>query len=327
MIDITTKYMGIQLNSPLIASSSDFTSNLDSIVKLADAGCGAIVLKSIFEEQILMEIDSQRVNNMFDSYTDTENYISYYTRKHELDNYIRLIKDAKSQTKIPIIASIHCSTAEGWTEFTKTIELAGADGIEINVFILPSDVNKTAVDIEKTYFSIVENVKKHTNLPIAVKLHYYFTDMARFMKNISTQVDALVLFNRFFNPDIDIENEKVISAGSFSQPEDNYLIQRWVGILRPHIKSNIAANGGIHNGNALIKNILAGADVIQIASVLYKNGIDIISVMNNELISWMERKNYNKLSDFKGKLSYQKISNPSIYERAQFMKYYGDSVK
>jgi len=325
MADISTKYMGLTLKSPIIASSSDFTSNIDQIVKLANAGCGAIVLKSIFEEQIRMEIDSLQVNNMFNTYTDTENYISYYTKKHELDKHIQLIKEAKKQVDIPIIASIHCSTSEGWTEYVNVLEKAGADAIELNIFILPSDSTKSATDIEQVYFSILDNVRKQTGLPIALKMHHYFTDMAHIANKFADKVDSLVLFNRFFNPDIDIKEEKVKSAGSFSEPSDNYFIQRWLGILRPIISKSLSASGGIHDSEAVIKNLLAGADVVQIASVLYKNDISIIAEMNKDIAAWMEQKNYKTLDDFKSKLSYWKIGNAANYERAQFMKYFSSN--
>jgi len=327
MANISTKYLGLELKSPVIASSSDFTSNIENIIELEKAGCGAIVLKSIFEEQILMEIDSLRMNNMFDSYSDNENYIAYYTKKHEVDSYLQLIKDAKKQIQIPVIASVHCSTNGKWTEFLPQIEKAGADAIEINAFILPSNPNTSADEIEKSYISIIEAVRKNTKLPIALKLHHYFTDIARIFKTFAQKVDSLVLFNRFFNPDIDIENFKINSGGSFSLPEDNYLIQRWIGIIRPLVNCNLAASGGIYNSETAIKNLLAGADVIQIASVLYKNGVETVTQINEELKLWMQKKSFTQIADFKGKMSQSNIPNSNLYERAQFMKYFSDFNK
>ncbi len=324
MANISTKYLGFELKSPIIASSSDFTSNIESIIKLEKVGCGAIVLKSIFEEQILNEIDSLKMNNMFETYSSSEDYIAFYTKKHELDKYLQFIKDAKKNIEIPVIASIHCTTGGKWTEFIPQIENAGADALELNIFILPSEINFSAKDIENRYFSIIEDVKQKTKLPIALKMHHYFTNLAQISVEFSNKVDSLVLFNRFFNPDIDIKTEKINSAGSFSLPEDNYLIQRWIGILRKYISKNLSASGGIHNAETIIKNILAGADVVQVASVLYKNDFEIISKMNNELKAWMENKSYTQIDDFKGKLSYSNISNPNLYEKAQFMKYFSD---
>ena len=324
MNNIAVNYLGLELKSPVIASSSDFTSSLENIIKLEKAGIGAVVLKSIFEEQILMEIDSLRANNMFNTFDYNENYIAYYTKKHESDSYLKLIKDAKEHTSIPIIASIHCSSNSEWISYAKSVENAGADAIELNIFILPSNPNQSESEIRRLYFSIVKNVREHTKLPIAVKLHHYFTDLSGFMVELSHEVESLVLFNRFFNPDINIESMKIESADIMSSSSDLYLVQRWIGLLNGKVNSNLSASGGIHDEQGLIKCLLAGADVVQIASTIYQNGFEAIINMNKGLQSWMERKGYQSITDFKGLLSYEKIKNPSLYERAQFMKYFGD---
>lgn len=322
--NISTKYLGLTLKSPVIASSSEFTNKIESIVKLANAGVGAVVLKSIFEEQILMEIDSLRTNNMFNSYDYTENYIAYYTKKHETDSYLNLIKQAKQQTDIPIIASVHCTTDNEWMSYAKKIEEAGADALELNIFIIPSNPDQTADSIRSNYFAIVQSVRKHTNLPIAVKLHHYFTDLSAFMVELSKEVQSLVLFNRFFNPDINISTMKIESADIFSSKSDNYLIQRWVGLLHGKVQSDISASGGIKEADTVVKSLLAGADVVQIASALYEKGYDVVNEMNVGLKSWMAQKEFSTIQEFKGMLSSSKISNPSLYERAQFMKYFSD---
>ncbi len=322
--DISVSYLGLKLKSPIIASSSEFTNNIGSIVKLAEAGAGAVVLKSIFEEQILMEIDSLRTNNMFNSYDYTENYIAYYTKKHEADSYLNLIKEAKRETKIPVIASVHCTNDSEWVSYVKSIESAGADAIELNIFILPSNPDQTADEIRNRYFSIIRNVREHTKLPIAVKLHHYFTDLSGFMVELSKEVQSIVLFNRFFNPDINIENMKIESADIFSTKSDNYLVQRWVGLLHSKLQSDLSASGGVHDSADAIKSILAGADVVQIASVLYKKGHEAIAEMNTGIKTWMTQKGFSAISEFKGSLSYSKIPNPSLYERSQFMKYFSD---
>jgi dihydroorotate dehydrogenase (fumarate) len=322
MIDISTKYLGLKLNSPVIAGSSDFTSTVSGIVEISNAGAGAAVLKSVFEEQILMEIDSQRTNNMFNNYTDSENYISFYTRKHALESYLDLIRDAKKEAGIPIIASVHCSTNESWVSFVREIEKAGASAIELNIFILPSNIDETDQDIANRYFQIVESVRSNTTLPIALKVHHYFTGMTNFLVRLSEKCQSLVLFNRFFNPDINIDTLTIESGGSFSMAEENGLIQRWTGILRPHVNCDLAATTGIHNGSTVIKNLLAGADVVQIATALYQNGPEVISSMNRFIKEWMDIHHYTKIQEFIGKLSYGVIPNPALYERAQFMKYF-----
>ncbi|MBL7906137.1 MAG: dihydroorotate dehydrogenase-like protein [Bacteroidales bacterium] len=324
MTDISTNYLGLRLKSPIIAGSSDFTASADKIAALAKAGAGAVVLKSIFEEQILMEIDAQRTNNMFNSYTDTENYISFYTRQHEVQSYLKLIREAKERVDIPVIASVHCSVSDSWVSFSKDIELAGADAIELNIFIMPSDVRDTDADISGRYMAIVDAVKKNTSLPVALKVHHYFTGMANFLVQLSEKSEGLVLFNRFFNPDINISTLTIGAGSSFSLPEENGMVQRWTGILRPHVKGSLAATTGIHDGEALVKNLLAGADAVQIATALYKTGPEAISQMNNFLTGWMQQHGFTSLIDFRGKLSYAGVNNPALYERAQFMKYFSD---
>jgi dihydroorotate dehydrogenase (fumarate) len=322
MTDLTVRYLGLTLSSPVIAGSSDFTSSASKVAEMAQAGAGAVVLKSVFEEQILMEIDAQRTNNMFDSYTGTENYVAFYTRQHQVQAYLDLIRDSKKQADIPVIASVHCSTNDSWVTFSKDIEKAGADAIELNIFILPSNIADTAEMISNRYLAIVDEVRKNTSLPVALKVHHYFTGMANFMVQLSERSQGLVLFNRFFNPDINITTLAVESAGSFSSPEENGFVQRWTGILRPHVKGSLAATTGIHDGSAVVKNLLAGADVVQIATALYKSGPEIITAMNSFVKEWMKEHKYNNLQEFIGKLSYSGATNPALYERAQFMRYF-----
>lgn len=321
-IDLSTKYMGLTIKSPIIASSSDFTNSVEKIVKLEKAGVGAVVLKSIFEEQILMEIDAQRVNNIFNSYENEENYIAYYTKQHNLNEYLKLIKDAQKNTSIPIIASIHCSTDDEWIKFVKEIELAGADGIELNIFIIPSSIDKTEKEIRETYFNIINKVRSYTKLPLAVKIHYYFTDLAKFAYELSTKVDSIVLFNRFYNPDINIDTFKTGSAGTLSQDNDNFIVLRWVSLLSNKIQIPIIASGGVHHSSTLIKNIMAGANAVQIASVIYNQGFEAVEKMKDELKQWMESKNISNIKEIQQKIKKNSLEN--VFERAQFMKYFSD---
>lgn len=323
-IDLSVQYMGLNLKSPILASSSDFTNDVDSIIKLEKAGVGAVVLKSLFEEQILFEIDAMRMNNMFDSYSYIEDYVAHYTKEHNLNQYLKLIEDSKQKTNIPIIASINCATASEWVKFAKQIQNAGADAIELNVFTLPSNPNANADEIRKKYFDIIDGVKANTNLPIAVKLHYYFTDLTAMMVEISKKVDALVLFNRFFNPDIDIDNRKIISGGSLSSPNDHYHVLRWIGILHGLLHSDLSASGGIREGASVIKSIMSGANVVQVASVLYNRGPEVITEMIGFIKNWLSKNNYSAINDLRGILSREKSAQPDAYERAQFMKYFSD---
>ncbi len=326
MANLTTEYMGLKLPSPIIAGSSGLTENVKKIKQFAEAGAGAIVLKSLFEEQISMEVDAQSVNNMYGSYNDVENTVSFYTKKHNLDQYIKLIKNAKAAVNIPIIASINCVSAGEWTSFTKEIEMAGADGLELNMFILPSNPQLTGFEIDKNYYEIIRKVSAVTDLPLAIKMSWYFSSLSRHMVEISKieQVKSIVLFNRFYNPDIDLENETVNSGHIYSVPEENAMCLRWVGALYGHVKSDIAATMGIHDGDSALKNILVGANAVQIASAIYKQGAEAITKMNQRISDWMDEKGYKNIEDMQGKLSQQNIKRPMIYERAQFMKYFSE---
>jgi len=324
-IDLSTNYMGLKLKNPLIASSSGMTDSVEKIKMLYDEGIAAIVLKSIFEEQILREIDSLGVNNVYGTYQDAENYVSFYTREHNLNNYIQLIQDAKKEVDIPIIASISCISDNEWVEYAKKIEAAGADGIELNMFILPSDPKLNGREIEQVYFDVVKHIKEQVNIPIALKLGSYFSGMADTMIKLSnTGISSLVLFNRFYTPDIDLDTEKVISSNIYSTPNENGNTLRWISILSKKVDCDLSASTGIHDGKALIKNLLAGANTVQVASVLYKKEISYISEMLKELEDWMTSKKYSNLNEVIGKLSSKHIKKPMMYERSQFMKYFSN---
>ena len=325
-VDTSTQYLGMTIKSPIIASSSDFTNDIEKMILLEQAGVGAVVLKSIFEEQILAESDSYRINNMFNSYEYAEQYIAFYTKQNHLQKYLQLIRDAKAKLTVPVVASIHCSTDESWMEFTREIEMAGADALELNIFILPSEINQSEKEIRSRYFSIVDKVKACTKLPLSVKLHYYFTDLAAFASELSNKVEGLVLFNRFFSPDIDLDKMEIISAGSLSRPEDNFQVLRWIGLLNKKVNSSLLASGGIHDAKTLIKNILSGADACQIASILYLDGPSAVSKINLELCDFMKKKGFNSIAEMKGMMARNEDKN-KLYERAQFMKYFSDFKK
>jgi len=322
MIDLSTEYMGLKLKNPIIAGSSGLTDSVDKVKTLAENGAGAVVLKSLFEEQIRMEIDSLGTNNMFNSYNDAENYISFYTRQNAVNEYLKLIEDSKKAVDIPVIASINCYSMGEWVEFAQKIEKAGADGIELNMFIMPGDTETKGEVIEQKYFDIIENITANTNLPVAVKLSHYFSGMGEILSRISkTKIKAMVLFNRFYSPDVDLEKEEIIASRILSLPEENSMSIRWIGMLSNKISCDIAASTGIMTGNDALKNIMVGANAVQVASTLYKNSAKHIGVMLQEMESWMKRKGYNSIKEITGKLNYSKL-NMELYERAQFMKYY-----
>jgi len=326
MADITTKYMGMTLKNPIIAGSSGLTDSIDSLFNLEKAGASAVVLKSLFEEEILLELKTNFTKMKSDLlfYPETIDYYEYLDApKESPEKYLELIKDAKHGLNIPVIASINCLSSGQWTYFPKRIETAGADALELNLFIMPSDFNRSSAENEKVYFDIIHEVKKQIKIPLAIKVSYYFSNLGAILKKLSESgIQGLVLFNRFYNPDIDIENLEITSGHVLSSPADISITLRWIAIMSQRIKCSLAASTGVHDGKAIIKLLLAGADVVQIASSIYKQGPGIISEMLKELNNWMDRKKFNKIDDFKAKMSQAKSTNSAAYERVQFMKYF-----
>ncbi|MCK5824060.1 MAG: dihydroorotate dehydrogenase-like protein [Ichthyobacteriaceae bacterium] len=326
MANISTKYLGLELKSPIIIGSSELNNSVDRIKKHADAGAGAIVLKSLFEEQILMDIDAERVNNMYGTYQHVENELGYYLKKHTVDNYLTLIKETKQNVDIPVIASINCVTANEWIDFAKDVEKAGADAIEINMFILPANTDKTSKEIEKIYFDVSESITKVVSIPVSLKISPYISGLANFAQQLSyTDIKGLVLFNKFYTPSIDIEKEAIVSGSVFSNKEDNAQSLRWIGILNNKLNCDLAASTGVHSGTDVISNLLVGANAVQMVSSVFKNGDKQIEKALTELNNWMDKKGYKSIEEFRGKLSQKEVKNPMLLERVQFMKYFSES--
>ena len=324
MANLETNYMGLKLKNPIIVGSSGLTNSVENVIEIAKQGAGAVVLKSLFEEQI-----NQAANHTFDRgefsnyYPEAQDYINNYSAANDVAIYLDLIKSCKSSVNIPIIASINCVGSSEWVNFAKKIEDAGADALELNIFVLPSDPNKSSDDIEKIYFDIIEKVKSIIKIPIAVKLSYYFSGLAKTMEMLSwTGIKSLVLFNRFFSPDIDIDNFEIRSSNVFSSPSEITQSLRWIAMLSQKVKCDIAASTGIHDGEAVIKQLLVGAKAVQIASVLYKKGFSEIPVMLKQITDWMDENSFDEIDNFRGRMSIKKSENPAAYERVQFMKYF-----
>lgn len=324
-MDLSVNYLGLKLNSPVVVGSSSLTASLDRLKKIEAAGAGAVVLKSIFEEEIYNEYESILEKDKKEGSPDL-GYLDYYDYKIKEDNikdYLQLIRDAKAALNIPVIASINCVSSWEWSFFAKKIQEAGADALEINLFILPSDFNITSDKVEKTYLQIINDIKSAVNIPVSVKLSYYFSDLAAFVKRISESgVDGVVLFNRFFHPDFDIENFTLVPSNVLSRDSDLAISLRWMSIISGRINCDLIASTGVHDGASIIKEILAGADAVQVVSALYKNGVRSISDMLQEVKDWMTKHGYNCLNDFRGKMSQANSPNPAEYERVQFMRYF-----
>jgi dihydroorotate dehydrogenase (fumarate) len=326
MADLTTVFAGLTLKNPVIVGSSGLSDAAENLAELEKNGAAAVVLKSLFEEEILKEINASLHKMSSDGflYPETVDYYDFYETPEEATlSYLSQIQAAKKQISIPVIASINCMTASQWTYFPRQVQQAGADALELNIFILPSDFDRTAAQNESMYFEIINEVKKQVTIPVVVKLSYYFSNLASFLQKVSNSgIDGLVLFNRFYNPDFDIESLEFTSGAVLSSPSDIYLSLRWIGILAGRSGCSLAASTGVHDGTALIKQLLAGAHAVEIASTLYKNGNQQIGIMLSELENWMNRKAYTSIDQFRGLLSQSKSSNPAAYERVQFMKYF-----
>ncbi len=317
--------MGLNLKNPIIIGSSGLTHSADDIKKLEENGAGAVVLKSIFEEQILMESKSLGSHHHV-THAEEEDYIRNYTRQHNLDEYLKLIKDTKKAVSIPVLASINCISASEWTSFGKKIQDAGADGLELNLFIMPADVDQKGEEIEQIYFEIINKVREHVSIPISVKISSYFSGLANMIFNLSVRkIDGIVLFNRFFKPDIDMDKMQIVAADIYSSPSEHCQPLQWIGMVSGSVKCDLAASTGVHDGLCALKNILAGAKAVQIASAIYRNGPEHIGVMLDQMTQWMKEHYYTSIKDITGKLSRKNIKNPALYERAQFMKYFADA--
>lgn len=323
MINLETKYLGLNLKNPIIVSSSGLTNSVEKIKKLEEFGAGAVVLKSLFEEQINHEAGRLLTGS---NYPEAEDYIMNYTKSNSVDEYLDLIEQAKKSVNIPVIASINCISVNEWISFAKRIEEAGADALELNVFMLPTDKHANTSDIEQLYIQLVTQVREKISIPVSIKLGSGFTNMLGILNKIEGAGAAgVVMFNRFYQPDIDIESLKLISSEVFSKPYDIRYTLRWIGLASSALKKmDLAASTGVHDGAAAIKLLLAGANAVQVCSVLYKNGPEYIQEILREITVWMERKGYNTIDSFTGKLNYDTIPDPTIYERSQFMKYFSN---
>lgn len=318
---IKTKYLGLDLKSPVILSSSGLTSNLQRIKDAEMAGVGAVVLKSIFEEQIMSEV--ARVDSYSD-YPEAADYVRTYVQENSLGLYLKLIEEAKQQCDIPIIASINCQRAGDWVNYARVIETAGADAIELNIFLLPTDKELSSDKIEKEYLEIIGQVQEAITIPLAVKLGAGFTNPLAIVREIYYRnVRGVVLFNRFYPTDIDIEKMTVKAGDIFSHSSELSNVLRWTAFVNGNIPLiDVAVSTGVHDGHDAVKAMLAGASAVEIASVVYEKGLEIVGEMNTFIKDWMARHEFHSTRDFIGRMNAKNIPNPMLYERTQFMKYY-----
>lgn len=323
MPDLKTSYLGLQLKNPFIVSSSGLTDNVEKIKELEEYGAAAVVLKSLFEEQIRFE-----AGGMIDNagYPEAADYIMNYSRENTLDAYLKLVQRARKETRIPVIASINCVSSSEWVDFAERIQDAGADALELNVFFFPSDKKLRSGDYEDIYYSLAIKVKESISIPFSFKLGPNFTNLPHIVDGLYNRgAKGVVIFNRFYEPDIDIENLQFKSGPVFSSPADLNATLRWTGILSSQFQHiDIAASTGVHDARAAAKLLLAGASSVMVCSALYLNGPEYLNQMVDGLAEWMDSHHFKSLGDFKGSMNYGKIDNPSIYERSQFMRYFSN---
>ncbi|MDH6358064.1 dihydroorotate dehydrogenase-like protein [Parabacteroides sp. PF5-9] len=321
MIDITTQYAGLKLRNPIIVGSSGLTRNPERNKEFEKAGAGAIVLKSLFEEQI--EMKSERLGHSSD-YPNAEDYIREYVKANEVTDYLELIKKTKAHCTIPIIASINCYKADAWIDFARQIEIAGADALELNIHIMETGLTDNYDAVRLLYVDIIRKVKQTISIPVIIKIGKLFNNIPAIVNTLKVNgADGVVLFNRFYQSDIDINTMQLVSGNVFSSHSDLSDTLRWTAIVSGLIPDiHIASSTGIHDWEDVIKCLLAGASAVQMCSALYTSGGTIISQILTCMEEWMTQANYQSLADFRGKLNYANIQNPAMYERSQFMKYF-----
>ena len=327
MINLTTKYMGFELKNPLIVASSGLTKSPEKIRSFEENGAAAVVLKSLFEEQIMFETNHiMDYPDSYNNYPEALDYIQNFTKHNSVEEYMNLIKTVKKEVKIPVFGSINCVSLNEWTAIARDIEKAGADVLELNIFIMPSDLNITGAEHEKMYFGIIEKIKSTIKIPVAIKVGYYFSGLVNLLQKFSwTGIGALVLFNRFYSPDINIDTLRLQASNILSTPAEIGNSLRWIALLSDKAGCDISASTGIHDASGVIKQLLVGANTTQLCSTLYLNGAGRIREILEDLTKWMEDKKYNQISDFRGKLSLKKAENPVMYHRVQYMKHLSDT--
>lgn len=322
MVQLKTTFAGLTLENPIIISSSGLTNSVEKIKKLEEAGAGAVVLKSVFEEQINMQAGAMQGYGS----PEADDYLGTYVRSHALNEHINLIKQAKKACKIPVIASINCYSDSEWVDFAKMMENAGADALEINILTLQTEKDYTPGSFEQRHIDILRHIKKSVNIPVIMKLGSNFTNPIALINQLyANGAAAVVLFNRFYQPDINIETLTFTNTNVMSNPSELADRLRWTAIASAAVPQvDYAISGGVHCGKGVIKAILAGASAVEICSAIYQYGNKEIATMKNELKEWMESNGYDTLNQFKGKMNANAAGDINPFERTQFMKYYSN---
>ena len=323
-MNLTTNYLGLRLRTPLVPSASPLSEKLDNIRRMEDAGAAAVVFHSLFEEQV------RRDNHDLQYYLDQgrESYaesLTYFPEHNDFkigpDTYLENIRAAKAAVAIPIIGSLNGATFGGWMKYAQEIEQAGADALELNIYSIPGDGEKCAEEVEQEYLTILASIKAQLSIPVAVKLSPFFTNFANFARRCDhTGANALVLFNRFYQPDIELETLEISPNVLLSTPMAMRLPMRWIAMLYGRIGASLAATSGIHRATDALKMLMAGADVTMLCSVLLRRGIEHLKIIEQEMIDWMDAHEYDSVEQMKGSMSQKNCPDPTAFERAQYMR-------
>ncbi|HTP49323.1 MAG TPA: dihydroorotate dehydrogenase-like protein [Anaeromyxobacteraceae bacterium] len=320
MADLSTRYMGLELQSPLVVASSSLSNKIENFQAAEASGAGAVVVRSLFEEQI--EAAESELEEAVSFQSDANPEARSYLPPQRIGprEYLRLLDKAKKAVKIPVIASLNCASPGSWSEYAKQLEGAGADALEVNVYSVGADPAVSGEVIEREYLDIVNSVRKAVSVPIALKVSPYFTSFANVAKRFDDAgVNALVLFNRFLQPDIDLDRLALHSSMQLSHSWEMLLPLRWTAILYGRVKADLATSTGVHDGAGVVKMVLAGATVVQLAAALLRNGMSHLAALRSDLEGWMERGRYSSLEDFRGTLSQKEAKDPRAFERAQYV--------
>ncbi len=319
MSKLETSYLGLKLKNPIVIASSGLTKDVKNIEECERAGAGAVVVKSVFEEVLVR--DFSKLEKSYEAHAEAyDHLLSSLEVEHGFEEYVELIQKAKEKVNIPVIASINCTSDFYWPEFAAKLEKAGADALELNVFSVVSYKRRKGTEIEEMYYNILKKVKEHIKIPIAMKISPNFTSLPNVIHNLDEGgLNGVVLFNRFTEPEIDINNLELDTTFTFTRTNDYHQSLRWTAILSGQTKLDIAATTGIHSWQTVIKLLLAGASVTQSASLFYEKGLGEINNMLPKIEEWMDKHNFASIADFKGKLNFRKIDSPQLYLRSQFV--------
>lgn len=345
MADLTTTYMGLKLKNPVVVASCGLTGSLKGVQQCADAGAGAIVLKSLFEEQIAAMTNAMSPSTELDPYGEASEYLEQYGMALGPQDYLELVSAAKAAVDVPIIPSLNCISSRRWSDYASQLEDAGADALELNVALLPTDPQQGGAEVEDIFYRILHEVKGRVSIPVAMKVGPFFSNFVHFAEQLTRDraegppfmvgycgpgetktnivwsgADALVLFNRFYQFDIDIETLALKAGNPFSSSSEIHTALRQISLLAGRIDGDLAATSGIHSGHDVIKQLLAGATVVQVCSALYRNGVEHIGTLLGELEEWMDQHDYANIDKFRGHLSHLRSAEPAGHERLQYIK-------